>query len=472
MSENAPLYNELAEQSVLGGLLIENDAWDQIADVVSEADFYPREHRAIFRAIYRLLEAGKPADLLTVAEFLDANKALEDGGGIEYIGGLVQNIPSAANIGRYAEIVRNYSLLRMMAVTAREITEKIHNRGEMQAREMLDFAQSKWMAVDQRVARDQKTLRHIRDVLPGVVERVDAMAQRDSNDVITGLRTGIDELDEMTTGMQAGQLIIVAARPSMGKTSLALNISESVGMRADKNVLFFSLEMINEQLGIRMLSSISRLNALRVSAGKLNDMEWEQLTGGLARLNGAGIYLDEESRLTVNDIRARSRRLYRELGGQLHLIVIDYIGLIEVEGRDTRANEMAAVSRALKMLAKELHIPVIALAQLNRGLENRPNKRPIMSDLRDSGGIEQDADNIYFIYRDEVYNPDSQYKGTAEIIVGKQRNGPIGTVRATFINHLARFENWMPAYDSGDHPAPQGGKNARKFPAKNDYPED
>jgi len=447
LDEIKPLYSEDAEQSVLGGIFIDNTAYDKVVGVITEFDFYPREHRMIFRAISQLLDASKPVDVVTVGEFLDSHKLLEDAGGLMYLVNMIQNTPSTANVLRYAEIVRDYSLMRKMGAISAEISDKINRRNGMTARDLLDFAQSRWMTVGDSLNRANNTMQHINQVISGVVDRIDEMYMRESKDDVTGLRTGIDDLDNKTTGMQPGELNIIAARPSMGKTSLALNIVENVALQQGKNAAVFSLEMINNQLGMRLLSSVARLPAQRVSIGRVNDDEWSLITKAVHDLKDTGIYLDEESTLNVNDIRARARRLHRELKGELHLIVIDYIGLIATSGNDSRANEMAEISRALKLLAKELHIPIIALSQLNRGLEQRPNKRPVMSDLRDSGGLEQDADNIFFIYRDEVYHPDTPDKGTAEIIIAKQRNGPIGTVRSTFIPHLMRFENFRNAYE-------------------------
>lgn len=442
-----PLYNEEAEQSVIGGIFIDNTAYDKLVGVITEYDFYPREHRMIFRAISRLLEESKPVDVVTVGEFLDRHKLLEDAGGLPYLINIIQSTPSAANVYRYAEIVRDYSLMRKMGAISAEISEKISKRDGLTARDLLDFAQSRWMTVGDSLNRANNTMQKVGDVMVSVIDKIDEMYMRESHDDVTGLRTGIDDLDKLTTGMQPGELNIIAARPSMGKTSLALNIVENVALKEGKNAAVFSLEMINNQLGMRLLSSVARLPAQRVSIGRVNDDEWSLITKAVHDLKDTGIYLDEESTLNVNDIRARARRLHRELKGELHLIVIDYIGLIATTGNDSRANEMADISRALKLLAKELHIPIIALAQLNRGLEQRPNKRPVMSDLRDSGGLEQDADNIFFIYRDEVYHPDTPDKGTAELIVAKQRNGPIGTVRTTFVPHLMRFENFRNAYE-------------------------
>jgi len=442
LNEVDPLYSESAEQGVLGGIFIDNTAFDRLVGVLNEHDFYPREHRMIFRAMSKLLHASQPVDIVTVAEFLDSHELLEDAGGMQYMLNIINSTPSASNVLRYGEMVRDYSLMRKMGAISAEISLKINKRNGMSAKDLLDFAQSRWMTVDETLNRSNNTMQHVGQVMVGVMDKIDEMYSRDNKDDVTGLRTGLDDLDLKTTGMQPGELNIIAARPSMGKTSLALNIVENCALVQGKNAAVFSLEMINNQLGMRLLSSVARLPSQRVSVGRVNDDEWSLITKAIHDIHDKGIYLDEESTLNVNDIRARARRLHRELKGELHLIVIDYVQLIALSGSDTRSNEIGDISRALKLLAKELHLPIILLSQLNRGLEQRPNKRPIMSDLRDSGGLEQDADNIFFIYRDEVYHPDSADKGTAEIIVAKQRNGPIGTVRTTFVPHLMRFENY------------------------------
>ena len=467
-AQNA-LFSVDAEQSVLGAVLLDNEAYYKLVGVITEHDFNSRDHRLIFRAMANLLDNNKPADVVTVAEYLDSHKLLDDAGGIMYFAQLAQNTPSAQTIVRYAEIVRDYSLMRKMAQISTEITDKIHNRKGASAQELLDFAQSRWMTVGETFTRAKNTLQPMSEVLKSVVEKIDENYIAGKQDDVTGLRTGLVDLDNKTSGMQPGQLIIIGARPAMGKTSLALNIVENVALEEKQNALVFSLEMNNQQLGTRLLSSVSKLNSQRVSVGRLNEDEWSILTSGISKLHSAGIYLDEESTLSVNDIKARARKLYRELKGQLSLIVVDYLQLISVPGKDTKANEMSDVSRHLKLLAKELNVPVIALSQLNRGLEQRFDKRPVMSDLRDSGAIEQDADNIYFIYRDEVYNPDTQAKGIAEIIIAKQRSGPIGTVVTSFLGHLTRFENFAPA-EYGDYQPPptqpkKQGKFARNFSA-------
>lgn len=441
MSDQEGMHSVEAEQSVLGGLLLDPQAYDRIAGAVFEADFSSRDHRAIFRAISKLFDTGKPVDTLTVAEFLDSHKLLEQIGGLKYLGSLSQNTPSSANIKRYAEIVRERSILRKLHDASLEITDSVHNRGGRSPRELLDFAQTKVSAVSESVTRKDAEFTRASDLIDGTLEHIKELASRKNKTEVTGLATGFIDWDRMTTGLHPGDLVIVAGRPSMGKTSLALNIAEYVAMTETGNVAFFSMEMTNGQLMYRLLSSVSRLNQHRAKVGQLNEAEFGKLHAAAEKLREVGLYLNETGALTINEVRAMSRRLHREVGG-LHLIVIDYIQLMQSsERRDNRAQEVEEISRGLKALAKELHVPVIALSQLNRGLEQRPNKRPIMSDLRDSGAIEQDADMIAFIYRDEVYNEESPDKGIAEIIIGKQRNGPTGTVHLSFVNALTRFEN-------------------------------
>jgi len=441
MSTPETLNSVEAEQSVLGGLLLDPQSCDRITGLVFEADFSSRDHRAIFRAITKSFDSGKPVDTLTVAEFLASHNMLEQVGGLKYLGDLVQGTPSAANIKRYAEIVRERSVLRKLADASLEISDAIHNRGGRSPRELLDFAQTKVSAVSESVTRKDAEFTRAGDLLDGTLEHISELASRKNKTEVTGLATGFIDWDKMTTGLHPGDLVIIAGRPSMGKTSMALNIAEYVAMTETGNVAFFSMEMTNGQLMARLLSSVSRLNQHRAKVGQLNEAEFVKLHDAANRLREVGLFLNETGALTINEVRAMSRRLHREVGG-LHLIVIDYIQLMQSsERRDNRAQEVEEISRGLKALAKELHVPVIALSQLNRGLEQRPNKRPIMSDLRDSGAIEQDADMIAFIYRDEVYNEESPDKGIAEIIIGKQRNGPTGTVHVSFLSALTRFEN-------------------------------
>lgn len=442
-----PPHSTEAEQSVLGGLLLDNEAYDRIADKVTDNDFYTSDHAIIFRAIAGLLNKQHPADIVTVAEALESRQQLTKVGGLAYIGSLAQNTPTAANIERYAEIVRDRSLKRKMLQITAEISAKIYNAGGLESKDLLDLAQSKWLAIGEDLSKEANSMQHVNEVIAAVAEHVDMMYSRDDQSDVTGLHTGITELDSLTSGLQDGSLVIIAARPSMGKTALALNIFEHVCLDKKKNAVFFSFEMPNRDLGMRLVSSVSKLPSQRVRIGRINDDEWSHLTTGISKLQDIGMYFDDASDLTVDDIRARARRLHKKTEGGLSLIVVDYLQLITGNGRENRANEVAEISRKLKKLAKELNVPVVALSQLSRGVESRPNKRPIMSDLRESGGIEQDADVIMFIYRDEVYNSDSKDKGTAEIIVAKQRNGPIGMVRATFIGYLTRFENYAHGYE-------------------------
>lgn len=436
-----PPHSLEAEQAVLGGLLMVPLAFDRIVGLVSETDFYTLDHRKIFRAISRLMEQSKAVDTITVAEFLQSHSELEAVGGLAYLVALVNGTPGASNIVRYAEIVRERALMRRLISATTEIGDKVYSPGGMNSRELVDFAQSRVMAISEQATRNAGGPQHVAPVMEGVLQHIDELASRTNKSDVTGLPTGFDRLDNLTTGMQPGELIVIAARPAMGKTALALNIVEHVALAQKKPVVFFSLEMANNQLGVRLVSSVARLNQQRVKVGRLNESEWARLYEASNKLRDAQIYLDEEGTLSANDLRARARTVHRECGG-LALVVVDYLQLMQTSGKsDNRAFEVAEISRALKLLAKELMCPVIALSQLNRGLEQRPNKRPIMSDLRDSGGIEQDADWILFIYRDEVYNEDSPDKGIAEFIVGKQRNGPTGTVDVDFHGEFTRFDN-------------------------------
>lgn len=431
-----------AEQSVIGGLLLDNDGWDKVADVVAEQDFYAGDHRRIFRAIGRLLESGKAADVITVAEFLDKHGMLSDMGGLPYLGTLAQQTPSSANIRRYAEIVHDRAVLRRVDAAALDIREKVYAHSGMGAGEVVDYAQAKMQSVSEQAIKGSAGPQRIIDVMGGVIEKIESLHARDDQNEVTGLATGFAQLDRMTTGLQPGDLVILAGRPSMGKTALALNIAEHVGVNLSKPVVVFSIEMLNEQLGLRLMSAMSKIHAQRVRTGRIYDNEWDRITGALKRVHDAPIWLDEDASITPTELRTRARRIHRECGG-LSLIVIDYLQLMKLGGGgdNNRAQELGDITRGLKHLAKELHCPVVVLSQLNRGLESRPDKRPIMSDLKDSGSIEQDADIVFFVYRDEVYNKDSPDKGLAEIIVGKQRNGPTGRVVVNFDGTLTRFSD-------------------------------
>jgi replicative DNA helicase len=423
-------------------LLLDNQAYDKISDLVSESDFYRDEHRRIFRAIQRMLERAKPVDVVTVAEAIDAAGETEHTGGLAYLGELAQNTPSAANIRRYGEIVRERAILRQLVTAGDEIASSALNPLGREPKTLLDEAEAKVFAIAESGMRHQTGFQHINPLLTQVVERIQELHDRDNPSDITGIPTGYTDLDKMTSGLQPGDLVIVAGRPSMGKTSLALNMAEYVAIDYGAPVAVFSMEMGGAQLAMRMLASVGRLDQHKVRTGRLNDDEWSRLSFALGKIHEKAIYIDETPALNPIDLRARARRLHRQCG-KLGLIVIDYLQLMSGSSNgENRATEISEISRSLKSLAKELECPVIALSQLNRSLEQRPNKRPVMSDLRESGAIEQDADVIMFIYRDEVYNPDTQEKGTAEIIIGKQRNGPIGTVRLTFLGEYTRFENF------------------------------
>ncbi len=437
-----PPHSIEAEQSVLGGLLLDNGAWDRIADFLRQSDFYRYDHRLIFQHIGKLIMAARPADVITVFEALTNAGQAADVGGLAYLNALAQNTPSAANIRRYAEIVRDRAVLRRLVTVADEISGDAFNPQGREVRQLLDEAESKVFAIAEEGARGTQGFMEIKPLLSQVVERIDTLYHQDNPNDVTGTPTGFVDLDRMTSGMQGGELIIVAGRPSMGKTSLAMNIGEYVAVEYGLPVAVFSMEMPGTQLAMRMLGSVGRLDAHRLRTGKLVDEDWPKLTHAMQKMSDAQLFIDEQGALNPLELRARARRLSRQCG-QLGLIIIDYIQLMSsASSGENRATEISEISRSLKGLAKELNVPVIALSQLNRSLEQRPNKRPLMSDLRESGAIEQDADVIYFIYRDEVYNPDSQDKGTAEIIIAKQRNGPIGTVRLTFLGQYTKFDNF------------------------------
>jgi len=441
-SLRVPPHSIEAEQSVLGGLLLDNSAWDRIADFLGEDDFYRYDHRVIFQHLVKLINATKPADVITVFEALSSSGKAEEVGGLTYLNALAQNTPSAANIRRYAEIVRDRGVLRRLITVADEIATQALNPQGKEVKQLLDEAESKIFAIAEEGARGAQGFQAIQPLLTQVVERIDELYNRDNQNDITGVPTGFIDLDRMTSGLQPGDLIIVAGRPSMGKTAFSLNIGENVAIDSGLPVAVFSMEMGSAQLAMRMLGSVGRLDQSRLRIGKLNDEDWPRLTHAIQKMNDAQLYIDETPALSPIELRARARRLARQCG-KLGLIIIDYLQLMSGSSPgENRATEISEISRNLKGLAKELGCPVIALSQLNRSLEQRPNKRPVMSDLRESGAIEQDADVILFIYRDQVYNPDSPDKGTAEIIIGKQRNGPIGTVRLTFLGEYTKFDNY------------------------------
>jgi replicative DNA helicase len=437
-----PPHSIEAEQSVLGGLLLDNAAFEKLTDLLNEHDFYRHDHRLIWQHISRLVNLSRPADVVTVNESLVSMNKAEEAGGLAYLNALAHNTPSAANIRRYAEIVRERSMLRKLVAVADDIADMAFNPQGKEARQLLDEAESRVFKIAQEGARNSVGFQEIQPLLSQVVERIDELYHREGGSDITGIPTGFTDLDRMTSGLQPGDLVIVAGRPSMGKTAFAMNVAEHVAIEQGLPVAVFSMEMGAVQLAMRMLGSVGMLDQHRMRTGKLLADDWPRVTHAVQRMQNAQLFIDETPGLTVVELRARARRLARQCG-RLDLIVIDYLQLMSASGAgENRATEISEISRSLKSLAKELSCPIMALSQLNRSLEQRPNKRPIMSDLRESGAIEQDADLITFIYRDEVYNPDSPDKGTAEIIISKQRNGPIGTVRLTFQGSSTRFQNF------------------------------
>ena len=429
-----------AEQSVLGGLLLDNQRWEAIADRITADDFYRREHRLIFNAIAALSEESSPADVITVSEHLEQTGELEAAGGLAYLGSLANNTPSAANVPAYADIVRERSVLRQLLGAARDISDTAYNPDGRSAGEVLDIAEKRIFDISEQRARGRSGVQHIASILTKTVDRIDELYRAQGS--ITGVATGFTDLDDKTSGLQPSDLIIVAGRPSMGKTTLAINMAENAAVGRKVPVAIFSMEMPGTQLATRMMASLGRINSHRLRTGKLDDEDWPRLTSAMTLLSEAPIFIDDTPALTPMELRARARRIKREHG--LGLIVIDYLQLMQSTAvGENRATEISEITRSLKGLAKELNVPVIALSQLNRSLEQRTDKRPVMSDLRESGAIEQDADVILFIYRDEVYNEDSPHKGTAEVIIGKQRNGPIGKTVLTFLGEYTKFENYV-----------------------------
>jgi len=434
-----------AEQSVLGGLLLDNTAWDRVSDIISENEFYRADHRLIFQHIILLIENNKPADVLTVAESLERSAKLADAGGQAYLGSLALNTPSAANIRRYAEIVRERAIMRQLAAAGTEIADSAYNPAGRDAAALIDEAEGKVFQIAEVGAKAKQGFVKIDPLLTETVERIDMLYSRENKDDVIGLATGYVDLDRMTSGLQPGELIVIAARPSMGKTALAMNIVEHVTLHLKKTAAVFSMEMSGSQLALRMIGSVGEVDQHKLRSGTFEESEWPKLVDAVGKLNEAQLHIDDTAGLNALEVRSRARRLHRQCGG-LSLIVVDYLQLMSgsSSGREeNRATEVAEMSRGLKSLAKELKVPVVALSQLNRSVESRVDKRPMMSDLRESGAIEQDADLILFIYRDEVYNPTNEAsKGKAEIIVAKQRNGPTGPVTLTFRGRYTRFENY------------------------------
>ncbi len=437
-----PPHSLEAEQSLLGGLLIDNEAIDKVADLVSVKDFYRQDHQIIYQHIHRLIERSQPADIVTVGESLESNSELNTVGGLEYLGLLAESTPTAANIRGYAQIIRERSIMRNLVEVGTDIVDNALSPQGRDAQQLLDESESKIFQIAEAGKNDRIGFTDIKELLPQVAERIDQLFQRDNPSDVTGIPTGYKDLDMMTSGLQPGDLIIIAGRPSMGKTSLALNMCEYVSVDTGLPTAVFSMEMASTQLVSRLIGSVGKLNQHKMRTGQLDDNDWEKLSYALGQLNEAPIFIDEGSALNPYEVRARARRLHKHCG-RLGLIVIDYLQLMGSAGStENRATEISEISRSLKALAKELNVPVIALSQLNRSVEQRPDKRPVMSDLRESGAIEQDADVIMFIYRDEVYNPETPDKGIAEIILAKQRNGPVGRVKLTFLGEFTKFENY------------------------------
>jgi len=436
-----PPHSQEAEQSVLGALMLDQRAWDRVADRLRGDDFYREDHRLIFQTIGRLIEQTKPIDVLTVTDALKTHNELEKAGGEAYLYELAKNTPSAANISAYADIVREYSVLRQLIEIGTDMTQDAFNPDGREVKELLDAVERRVFHIAEQGSRGQGPV-EIGELLAKATDRIDTLYHQGG--AITGISTGFVDLDQMTSGLQPGDMVVVAGRPSMGKTVLGVNMAESAAIEGKKAVLIFSLEMPGESIVMRMISSLGSIDQNKVRTGKLSDEDWPRVTSAIEMLSGTKIYVDDTPALSPTELRARARRVARAAGG-LGLIVVDYLQLMTVTGtKENRTNEIAEISRSLKALAKELEVPVIALSQLNRSLEARTDKRPVMSDLRESGSIEQDADLIMFIYRDEVYHPESAEKNKAEIIIAKQRNGPIGRVNLTFRGQYTRFDNYVP----------------------------
>jgi len=436
-----PPHSIEAEQSVLGGLMLDASAWDQIADRVTAEDFYRNDHKLIFEATAGLIERNQPCDAVTLSGHLESQGLLDQVGGLSYLGSLARDTPTAANIRAYADIVRERSVLRQLISAGDLIARNALEPEGREAREIVDDAERAVFEIAERGSRGKIGFRTVKSILPEVVNRIDELYHSDGT--MTGVSTGFKLIDEMTSGLQPGDLIIIAGRPSMGKTTLAVNMAENAALGSKKSVAIFSMEMSAESLTLRMISSLGRINQSNLRSGRLHEEDWPRIDSAMTQLGGANIFVDETPGLTPTEIRARARRLKRERG--LDLIVVDYLQLMQVAGtKENRATEISEITRSLKALAKELRVPVIALSQLNRGVEKRVEKKPVMSDLRESGSIEQDSDLILLIYREEFYEPNTTRKGIADIIVAKQRNGPTGEVQLTFLGQYTKFENFAP----------------------------
>jgi len=435
-----PPHSIEAEQSILGGLLLDNSKWDVVGDKVIEDDFYRQDHRLLFRVVSRLATSGNPIDVITVSEELQRLGELENAGGMGYLAELAEKTPSASNVRSYANIVHERSVLRRLIQVSGEISDSAFNPTGRSTNELLDDAERKVFKISESSAGQESGPSSVNPVLTKTLERIEELF--DAPDGITGVTTGFKDLDDMTSGLQPSDLVIVAARPSMGKTAFAMNLVESAIIKAEKSVLVFSMEMPADSILMRMLSSLGQINQTRVRSGKLEEEDWPRLSSAAKMLKDRPLYIDDTAGLSPTEVRSRARRVARELKGDIGMIMIDYLQLMQIPGmNEGRTAEISEISRSLKALAKEMNCPVVALSQLNRGLESRTDKRPMNSDLRESGAIEQDADVIMFIYRDEYYNEESPDKGIAEIIIGKQRNGPIGKVKLQFQGQFTKFND-------------------------------
>jgi replicative DNA helicase len=440
-----PPHSVDAERSMLGGLMLDQRAWDQVADVVGVDDFYRADHRAIFETIATLVELDRPPDAVTVSEQLERENRLETAGGLDYLARLVEETPSAANVRAYARIVRDHSMLRRLIEIGGDIAASAHDSEGRTVAELVDLAEQRVFEIADR-GTGGAGFKALKEILPAAIDRLDVLSH--SDDEITGVSTGFTKMDEMTAGLQRGELIVIAGRPSMGKTTLAVNIAENAAIGHEIPTAIFSMEMSAEQLTFRMIGSIGRVNQAGLRRGKLSDEDWSRIDSAVSMMSSAPIFIDDSPGLSPTEVRARARRLKRENG--LGLIVVDYLQLMQVSRTvENRATEISEISRSLKALAKELDLPVIALSQLNRSVEQRTDKKPVMSDLRESGAIEQDADLIVFIYREEVYDKETPRRGVADIIIGKQRNGPVGEFHLTFLGEFTKFENLV-AEDYGE----------------------
>jgi replicative DNA helicase len=442
-----PPHSVEAERSLLGGLMLDQRAWDQVADAVRAEDFYRADHRLIFTTIGTLVERGQPPDAVTVSEHLERLGELPAAGGLDYIARIVEETPSAANVRAYANIVREHAMARELIQIGGDIATSVHNSEGRTVGELVDLAEQRVFEIAERGQRRGAGFVPIKQVLSKSIDQLDKLSHAGAD--ITGVSTGFTEMDSLTAGLQRGDLVIVAGRPSMGKTTLSINIAENAAIGKQIPVAIFSMEMSAEQLTFRMIGSIGRVNQSSLRRGRLTDEDWSRIDSAVTMMSSAPIHIDDSSSLTPTEVRARARRLKREHG--LGLIVIDYLQLMQVVGTvENRATEISEISRSLKALAKELDVPVIAISQLNRSVEQRTDKRPVMSDLRESGALEQDADLIVFIYREEVYEKETPRKGIADIIIGKQRNGPTGEFRLTFLGEYTKFENLVAeAYGEG-----------------------